>query len=79
VGGLDLIHTTAVPKGLSDLIFVSLDMFNKNGTGEKIITSNSSSYMSSIHSIFLLGSGGRGTLAGERGMGESQFRRGDIH
>jgi hypothetical protein len=29
-----------------------------------------------------LGSGGRGTLAGERGggtVGESQFRRGDIH
>jgi hypothetical protein len=25
------------------------------------------------------GSGGRGTLAGERGAGESQFRRGDIH
>ncbi len=23
--------------------------------------------------------GGRGTLAGERGVGESQFRRGDIH
>jgi hypothetical protein len=25
------------------------------------------------------GSGGRGTLAGERGVGESQFQRGDMH
>jgi hypothetical protein len=24
-------------------------------------------------------SGGRGTLTGERGLGEPQFRRGDIH